>query len=54
MGRPLGVAETVRFERTEPFGSTGFKPVALNHSATSPYRYSRLIAEEIMIGVKRE
>ena len=28
--------EDVRFELTEPCGPTGFKPVALNHSANLP------------------
>src|SRR5258708_31521273 len=30
-------AERVRFELTVPFGTTVFKTIALNHSATSPY-----------------
>ena len=37
--RPMGtgMAERVRFELTEPFGSAVFKTAALNRSATSPF-----------------
>ena len=31
------MAESVRFELTEPFGSTVFKTVAIDHSANSPH-----------------
>ncbi len=39
--RPAGrfeieVAEEVRFELTDPYGSTVFKTVAIDHSATLP------------------
>jgi hypothetical protein len=46
------MAESVRFELTEPFGSPVFKTGALNHSASSPQpslgqpRYRRKAAEK--------
>ncbi len=33
------VPDGVRFELTEPYGSTVFKTVALNHSATRPNQF---------------
>jgi hypothetical protein len=45
---PLELAERVGFEPTEPCGSTVFKTVAFDHSATSPKR-SKSITEEVQL-----
>ena len=36
LGKPPVLAERVGFEPTDPCGSTVFKTVAIDHSATSP------------------